>query len=126
MGGNWELFKLQFAALGGLLFLSLSVTWVILYYVRLLDHPNDRSSHVLAIPKCGGVGIVSSFVAGVFVSQLWGRGYQVGHGVLYSLVVPVLMVAIVSLADDIRDLSPKLRLGIQIAAAVLFLYMTKF
>ena len=126
MGGNWELFKLQFAALGGLLFLSLSVTWVILYYVRLLDHPNERSSHDLATPKCGGVGIVSSFVAGVFVSQLWGGSYLVEHRVLYSLVVPVLMVAIISLADDIRELSPRLRLGVQVAGAVLFLFMVKF
>ena len=125
MGSDWELFKLQLAALGGLLFLSLSVTWVILYYVRLLDHPNERSSHALATPKCGGVGIVISFVVGVFVSQLWGGAYRVEHGMLYSLVVPLLMVAIVSLADDIQELSPRLRLGVQVVAAVLFLYMAK-
>ena len=123
MGSDWELFKLQLAALGGLLFLSLSVTWVILYYVRLLDHPNERSSHALATPKCGGVGIVVSFVGGVFVSQLWGGEYRVEHGMLYSLVVPLLMVAIVSLADDIQELSPRFRLIVQVMAAVLFLYM---
>ena len=126
MGGDWELFKLQVAALAGLLFLSLSVTWIILYYVRLLDHPCDRSSHDLATPKCGGVGIVSSFVAGVFVSQLWGGGCQVEHGELYSLIVPLLMVAVISLADDIREISPLPRLVIQVVAAVLFLYMARF
>lgn len=125
MGSDWELFKLQLAALGGLLFLSLSVTWVILYYVRLLDHPTGRSSHVLATPKCGGVGIVSSFVAGVFISQLWGAGCQVGWMMLSSLVVPVLMVSIISLADDIQELSPWLRLGVQVVAAVLFMGMAK-
>ena len=125
MGGDWELFKLQLAALGGLLFLSLSVTWVILYYIRLLDHPNERSSHALATPKCGGVGIVSSFVTGVFVSQLWGGAYLVGQGMLCSLVVPLLLVAIVSLADDIHELSPLLRLGVQVVAAVLFLCLAK-
>lgn len=123
MGGNWEIFKLQLAALGGLLFLSLSVTWVILYYVRLLDHPNKRSSHTLATPKCGGVGIVTSFVAGVFASQLWGGTCPVGPWQLWSLIIPVMMVAVVSLADDIRELSPRLRLGVQILASALFLYM---
>lgn len=123
MGGDWELFKLQLVALGGLLFLSLSVTWIILYYVRLLDHPNERSSHVLATPKCGGVGVVTSFVAGVFVSQLWGGECLVGPWQLWSLVVPVLMVAIISLADDIQELTPGLRLGVQVGAGVLFLYM---
>ena len=125
MGGDWELFKLQLAVLGGLLFLSMSVTWVVLYRVRLLDQPNDRSSHTLATPKCGGIGIVSSFVAGVFASQLWGAEYQVGWMVLCSMVAPVLMVAMVSLADDIRDLSPRFRLGVQVAAAVLFLCLVK-
>ncbi|MCK5681190.1 glycosyltransferase family 4 protein, partial [bacterium] len=124
MGCDCELFKLQVAALGGLLFLSLSVTWVILYYVRLLDHPNERSSHELATPKCGGVGIVVSFVAGVFVSQLWGGEYLLEPRKLWSLVIPVLLVACVSLADDIQELTPGLRLGVQVLAAALFLYMS--
>ncbi len=121
MSSEWEIFKLQLAALGGLLFLSLTVTWVILYYVRLLDHPNERSSHDLATPKCGGVGIVVSFVAGVYLSQLWGGQCLVQPAILYSLIVPVLLVASVSLADDIQELSPKFRLIVQVVAALLFL-----
>ena len=123
MGSDWEIFKLQLAALGGLLFLSLAVTWVILYYVRLLDHPNERSSHELATPKCGGVGVVVSFVAGVYLSQLWGEQCVVKPVVLYSLIVPVLLVASVSLADDIQELSPKFRLIVQVVAALLFLVL---
>jgi UDP-N-acetylmuramyl pentapeptide phosphotransferase/UDP-N-acetylglucosamine-1-phosphate transferase len=126
MSGEWEVFKLQIAALGGLLFLSLAVTWVILYYIRLLDHPNERSSHELATPKCGGVGVVVSFVAGVYLSQLWGIKCLVRPSVLYSFIIPVLLVASISLADDIQELSPKLRLGVQVAAALLFLVMIKF
>ncbi len=125
MSSNWEIFKLQLAALGGLLFLSLAVTWVILYYVRLLDHPNERSSHVLATPKCGGVGVVVSFVAGVYLSQLWGGQCIVQPTVLYSLIIPVLLVASVSLADDIQELSPKFRLLVQVVAAILFLALIR-
>jgi len=123
MSNDWEIFKLQLAALGGLLFLSLAVTWVILYYVRLLDHPNERSSHVLATPKCGGVGIVVSFIAGVYLSQLWGGKCIVKPAVLYSLIAPVLLVASVSLADDIQELSPKFRLFVQIVAGLLLIIM---
>ncbi len=126
MSSEWEVFKLQIATLGGLLFLSLAVTWVILYYVRLLDHPNERSSHDLATPKCGGVGIVVSFVAGVYLSQLWGVKCLVRPNVLYSFIIPVLLVASISLADDIQELSPTFRLGVQIVAAVLFLALIKF
>jgi len=123
MSSDWEIFKLQLAALGGLLFLSLAVTWVILYYVRLLDHPNERSSHVLATPKCGGVGIVVSFIAGVYLSQIWGGKCIVDPAVLYSLILPVSLVASVSLADDIQELSPQLRLIVHVAASLLLLLM---
>ncbi|MCK5914838.1 MAG: glycosyltransferase family 4 protein [Deltaproteobacteria bacterium] len=126
MSSEWEIFKLQIVVLGGLLFLSLAVSWVILYYVRLLDHPNERSSHDLAIPKCGGVGIVVSFVAGVYLSQLWGGQCIVSPGVLYAFIIPVLLIASISLADDIHELSPYLRLGVQICAALLFLFLIKF
>ncbi len=125
MGGDWEIFRLQLAALGGLLFLSLSVTWIILYYVRLLDHPNERSSHTLATPKCGGVGIVTCFLVGVGVSQLWGGTYQVGLRLLFSLLIPTVIVATISLLDDIHEISPRIRLVVQVVAALLFLYLGK-
>jgi UDP-GlcNAc:undecaprenyl-phosphate GlcNAc-1-phosphate transferase len=125
MSKEWQFINLQVAALGGLLFLSLAVTWIILYYVRLLDHPNERSSHDVATPKCGGVGVVTSFVAGVAISQLWGSQYDVEFRTLYALVIPLLIVALISLADDIHELSPKLRLGVQIVAAMMFMWMVK-
>jgi len=118
---NWNILKLQIVSLGGLLFLSLSITWVILYYVRLLDHPNERSSHFQATPKCGGVGIVTSFVTGVLLSQGWGGRYVVGQRELSAMVVPLLLVAVVSLLDDIRELPTLFRLLVQVAAALLFL-----
>lgn len=126
MSADWQIFKLQLTALGGLLFFSLTVTWLILYYIRLLDHPNERSAHHLATPKCGGVGIVLSFVAGVFVSQLWGESFHKPYSCLYSLVLPVLLVALVSLADDIKELAPTFRLVVQSLAALLFLLMVDF
>ncbi len=126
MRGEWEIFKLQIVVLGGLLFLSLAVSWVILYYVRLLDHPNERSSHNMATPKCGGVGIVVSFVAGVYLSQLWGGECVVTPGVLYAFIIPVLLIASVSLADDIHELSPYFRLAVQICATIMFLFLIRY
>jgi len=108
-------------SLGGVLFISLTVTWVILYYVRLLDQPNERSSHVLATPKCGGVGIVTSFLMGIMVAPVWLGSGITGNGLPYSLVLPLFFVALVSLGDDIRELSPYLRLVVQVAAAISFM-----
>lgn len=122
-GAGWGLFKLQLASLGGVLFVSLAVTWIILYYVRLLDHPNERSSHKLATPKCGGVGIVSSFAVGVLVSHLWEGGGSMAVWGSRALLIPLLLIAMVSLIDDIRELSPGLRLLVQGSAAGLLIWL---
>ena len=37
---------------------------------RLLDHPNERSSHDRPTPKGGGVGIVVAFLVGIVVLYL--------------------------------------------------------
>jgi len=120
---QWELVPKLVLSLGGVLFISLTVTWVILYYVRLLDQPNERSSHVLATPKCGGVGIVSSFLMGIIIAPVWHGSGITGNGLPYSLVLPLFFVALVSLGDDIRELSPYLRLSVQVIAALSFLAM---
>ena len=120
---QWALVPKLVLSLGGVLFISLTVTWVILYYVRLLDQPNERSSHDLATPKCGGVGIVSSFLMGIIVAPVWyGKGLT-GNGLPYSLVLPLFFVSLVSLGDDIRELSPYLRLSVQVVASLAFLGM---
>ncbi len=121
---QWALVPKLVLCLGGVLFVSLTVTWVILYYVRLLDQPNERSSHLLATPKCGGVGIVSSFLMGIIIAPAWHGSGITGNGLPYSLVVPLFFVALVSLGDDIRELSPYLRLGVQVIAGLSFLGMS--
>lgn len=84
---------------------------VLLYAGRrtLLQHPNHRSSHVQPTPNGGGLGIVvASTVAGVWLA--WGQSPTVLA--LIALAVPL---ALVGLLDDIRHLSVRVRLGVQVA-----------
>jgi len=120
---GWEVLRAQVISLGAVLFLSLAVTWVILYYVRLLDHPNERSSHTLATPKCGGVGIVTSFLAGILIAHSWSHEWGLINGMTAGLGIPLVMVALVSLLDDVRELSVLLRLAVQLLSATLFLFL---
>ena len=75
----------------------------------LLKDPNHRSSHVQPTPNGGGLGIVvASTVAGVWLA--WGQS----PGLIAPIVLAV-PLALIGLLDDIRHLSARVRLGIQVA-----------
>ena len=80
----------------------------------LVDVPNHRSSHSRPTPRGGGIGVI----AGVVVGGAAAFGIQ-GRAVLW----PVLAIALLSLADDLRGLSARVRLAghIAIAAAAVIL-----
>ena len=74
----------------------------------LADIPNPRSSHRSPTPKGGGIGIAAAFV----VSAAW-------WSAPWPLWTSAMVVAIVGLASDARDLSFKPRLAVQAACAAL-------
>src|SRR5947207_6779470 len=75
----------------------------------ILDHPNERSSHTAPTPRGGGLAIVLITLAG---SALWMTPR-------FAIVAAAaLVIAIVSLIDDLRHLPAALRLGVQILAAL--------
>jgi len=92
--------------------LALIGAYVVFRYARkhgLLNDPDHRSSHVQPIPTGGGLGIViASTVAGVWLA--WGQSQSILIAI--ALAVPL---ALVGLLDDIRHLSARVRLGVQVA-----------
>jgi len=75
----------------------------------ILDHPNERSSHVVPTARGGGIAIVVITLAG---SALWMTPK-------FAVVAAcALVIAIVSFIDDLRHLPATLRLGVQVGAAV--------
>lgn len=101
-----------FILTSGLLISTLVTQALLRYRSRLpTDAPNARSSHRQPVPRGGGVAIWSGFAPAAWFAPpdipgpwlLW----------LASLVI----VALVSLADDVRSLPAYVRLVIQIGAA---------
>jgi UDP-N-acetylmuramyl pentapeptide phosphotransferase/UDP-N-acetylglucosamine-1-phosphate transferase len=98
------------------------VTWLVAFLVcewarrrRILDLPNERSSHVTPTPRLGGIGIVCGVLAGTLLSTL-ARGTLAPAGL--TLVLPVaLALAAVSLSDDLRGLPAMFRLVCHVIAA---------
>jgi UDP-N-acetylmuramyl pentapeptide phosphotransferase/UDP-N-acetylglucosamine-1-phosphate transferase len=80
---------------------------------KLLDIPNERSSHFLPTPKGGGVAIIVSWYLGI--SILYFLNF-IPENLFYSLLSGLLL-AIISFIDDIVDLKPYIRLIAQVITA---------
>jgi Fuc2NAc and GlcNAc transferase len=102
----------------GLALLSVSLSaagaWFISKYGRqfgLLDKPNERSSHHLATPKGGAVGILLAFIcASIYLD------------ILPSFWLTATVLAGFSFIGDRIDISPLLRFFFQFAASLIVLF----
>lgn len=83
---------------------------------KLLDMPNERSSHARPVPRGGGVAIVLPFLAGALL--LWWQGAMTTP-LLAALLGGGGLVAAVGFWDDHVDLPARLRLALHVGAAVL-------
>jgi len=86
-----------------------------LFLIRLLakkniiDRPNGRSNHVHATPRGGGIGILFSLILGfVYLSQ------TNEHSLDFMLILMMVFLAVLSFCDDIKSLSPLVRLLAQV------------
>lgn len=86
--------------------------------VPILDHPNARSAHLRPTPRGGGLGVVVAFVAGMLVLFLAARFARIADAQFLGVIAAAVAIAAVGLADDLRDLSARLRLAAQAGAAL--------
>ena len=82
--------------------------------VRLIDIPNERSSHTSPTARGGGVAIVLSSLA-AFVIGVMTRQVSVSLGL--AMLLAGGLVAAIGLWDDYRSLHPGLRFAGQLLAA---------
>lgn len=87
--------------------------------LAVLDHANDRSSHVGSVPRGGGTVFAALSIAAW--AWLSGQGAAVsGAGsVPWQAAVAGAGVAAVGIADDARGVSPRVRLAVHLAAGAL-------
>jgi UDP-GlcNAc:undecaprenyl-phosphate GlcNAc-1-phosphate transferase len=74
------------------------------------DFPNDRSLHAEPIPRTGGIALAAGILSGwMMLIQYWA----------WWIVLPMLGLFVLSLVDDMRSLSPWLRLFGHFIAALI-------
>jgi len=97
-----------------------ALTWAVLKALRqrrILDHPNERSSHASPTPRGGGIAVIAVLVVAAMVIGLM-AGSAAPSG-LWRVLGAAAVLACLSWLDDLRDLGALLRLAVQIAAVAL-------
>src|SRR5579864_3652592 len=79
---------------------------------RVLDQPNERSLHTRPVPRTGGLAIMAGVLAALLLPP---SRFPVLIGLLAVLVG-------ISVLDDLRGLSARVRLLVHIAVAALFCF----
>jgi UDP-N-acetylmuramyl pentapeptide phosphotransferase/UDP-N-acetylglucosamine-1-phosphate transferase len=85
----------------------------------LLDHPNERSSHVVPTPRGGGLGVLAALLPAWIIC-----GFAYPDRLTPSLIammVSLIALSAISFLDDLRSLPAWLRLLAQIAAVTIAL-----
>jgi UDP-GlcNAc:undecaprenyl-phosphate GlcNAc-1-phosphate transferase len=110
------------------LVLNLAITPIIIgvsHRHKWYDLPNGRKIHTSPVPRLGGIGIFVSFLlAGILVPGIVSLSNGDGFSVPFtSRYIPVLaafcLMWVLGLVDDFRSLPARVKLILQIAAAVL-------
>jgi UDP-N-acetylmuramyl pentapeptide phosphotransferase/UDP-N-acetylglucosamine-1-phosphate transferase len=91
--------------------LSALGVWIIRQYAerrRIIDHPNERSSHSAPTPRGGGVAIVIVVLAAGIVAAFQAN---LTHSLIYLVCGAV--IAYLGWRDDLHSLSPRVRFSVQ-------------
>ena len=82
---------------------------------RMLDIPNERSSHEVPVPRGGGIAFVAVIAAGLAAATL-GAGALPRHALLS--VAAVAGVAAIGLVDDARGVPARIRLAVHLCCGL--------
>ena len=86
---------------------------------RLLDHPNERSSHTVATPRGGGIGLLVVVIpAWLLLAFLVPPQTVAGNIAMWLIPASALALAAVSFIDDLRGLSRLVRFLLQAVAVI--------
>lgn len=105
--------------------LSTALTFLVIrvaHRLGLVDKPGVRKVHKAAIPRAGGVAIVTAMLAMVlpvlFLDNVIGESFRQLAPQITGLLVTGFIMFLVGLVDDVRGLRARTKLAAQVACAV--------
>ncbi|MEG3617618.1 MraY family glycosyltransferase [Magnetovibrio sp. PR-2] len=111
---------------GALLAVSALLTWVLMKRVRIIDNPNERSSHTRPTPRSGGIAIVATFFIGLIAMAVMKDAPVLSAPYFWAFCASAFAIAALSIFDDLQGLSFKAKLAVQTlcAGGVMFMGVT--
>lgn len=85
--------------------------------VRMLDVPNERSSHARPTPRGGGI-----VIAVVSLAAYGGAAHLGGGSIKWPYIMAAVIIAGISWLDDVHSLSPLIRLLSHTLAAIIVIW----
>lgn len=82
--------------------ISVIATSLAVRYLKILDTPNERSSHTQPTPRGGGIAIVLAFLAGIALIHLIGDSSPIYTQYFLGFFLSSLAIATISFLDDFR------------------------
>lgn len=98
--------------------LSAFVTFFLTRHPKAFDVPNERSSHTKVTPRGGGTAIVAAFLVGISLIHLIGDKTPVYTPYFLGFLFSSFVIAALSLYDDFKPVSFKIKLGGQIIGII--------
>lgn len=86
--------------------------------VGVPDRPDARKAHKKTTPKSGGVGIVAAFLLGIVLLYRYGEVSRLAAPLFLGVIAASVLIALVSLLDDLYDFSFLVKLAAQFIAAL--------
>lgn len=93
---------------------SAFLTAILISHLKVLDIPNDRSSHSVPVPRGGGLAIVVSFLLGILLIQGVGSTVPLKSIYFWGFLFSLLVIASMSFFDDMHHRGLKVKLGTQL------------
>jgi UDP-GlcNAc:undecaprenyl-phosphate/decaprenyl-phosphate GlcNAc-1-phosphate transferase len=116
------------------LFLCFCVSILLTPFVKKLafkigatDKPNHRKVHQKIMPRLGGLAIYISFLFGIFLFKPFGNFnmlFFTPQGNVYlALMLGSLIIVLTGAIDDVKEISPKVKLLGQIIASLIIVFL---
>lgn len=109
----------QYLALMGGLAVFSGIIVRLMITLRVPDFPDPRKAHSSTTPKAGGVGIVLAFLLGISLLYFCGHAHWLANPCFMGITGAAVMIAMVSLLDDIKNMSFSVKLAGQVVGAII-------
>lgn len=117
---NWLLYIAAFACAFAITLVTTPFAKWLSAKVGAIDYPKDRGVHKKPMPRMGGVAIVLGFLITVLMVYFFDRSMSPKQ--FAGFIIGTVIIAVLGMIDDMKDLPAKLKFCVQIVAALIVIF----